>query len=177
MTASNEKSAPDDGRNDFDFLIGTWRTHNRRLRERLKGSTEWEEFPGRFVVRKLLGGLGNLDEVVLERPDGRTEAVTLRLFNPESRQWSIYWADSVTAVLQPPMIGEFKDGRGEFYDQEVFEGRAIYCRFIWSKITATSCRWEQAYSADGGVTWETNWIMEFTREGGERSIRPLGPDK
>ncbi|HET9493168.1 MAG TPA: hypothetical protein VFR15_02955 [Chloroflexia bacterium] len=165
MTASNEKSAPDDGRNDFDFLIGTWRTHNRRLRERLKGSTEWEEFPGRFVVRKLLGGLGNLDEVVLERPEGRTEAVTLRLFNPESRQWSIYWADSVTAVLQPPMIGEFKDGRGRFYDQEMFEGRAIYCRFIWSEITATSCRWEQAYSADGGKTWETNWVMEFTREG------------
>jgi hypothetical protein len=177
MTASNEKSAPDDGRNDFDFLIGTWRTHNRRLRERLKGSTSWEEFPGRFVVRKLLAGLGNLDEVVLERPSGRTEAVTLRLFNPESRQWSIYWADSVTAVLQPPMIGEFKDGRGEFYDQEMFEGRAIYCRFFWSEITATSCRWEQAYSADGGVTWETNWVMEFTREGGEKSIRPLGPDK
>jgi hypothetical protein len=168
MSISTGNSEQQDGRNDFDFLIGTWKTRNRRLKERLKGSDDWEEFEGRFVVRKLLGGLGNLDEVVLERPSGRTEAVTLRLYNPQSRQWSIHWADSLSADLQPPMVGEFKDGRGEFYDQEMFEGRAIFCRFIWSEITPTSCRWEQAYSADGGVNWETNWIMEFTRQAGEQ---------
>lgn len=166
MSVPTENSAQHDGRNDFDFLIGTWKTHNRRLKARLKGSDDWEEFEGKFIVRKLLGGLGNLDEVVLNRAAGRTEAVTLRLFNPQSRQWSIYWADSVTALLQPPLIGAFKNGRGEFYDQEMFEGRAIFCRFIWSAITPTSCRWEQAYSADGGVTWETNWVMEFTRQTG-----------
>jgi hypothetical protein len=153
-----------DGRADFDFLIGRWNVHHRRLRERLKGSTAWEEFVGTSIARPLLGGLGNIDENIMERASGRLEGVSMRLYNPLSRQWSIYWADNVSLVLQPPMIGGFVQGRGEFYDQELFEGRAIFCRFIWSDITETACRWEQAFSADGGISWETNWIMEFTRQ-------------
>jgi len=153
-----------DGHADFDFLMGRWTVHHRRLRERLKGSTSWEEFEGTSIARPLLGGLGNIDENIMERASGRLEGMTVRLYDPLSQQWSIYWADSVNVVLQPAMIGGFVQGRGEFYDQEIFEGRAIFCRFIWSDISATACRWEQAFSADGGTSWEINWIMEFTRQ-------------
>jgi hypothetical protein len=152
-----------DGRNDFDFLIGTWKVHHRSLKARLKGSTEWSEFEGEMICRKILNGLGNLDENLLHWNTGTVQAVTLRLFNPTSREWSIYWSTDRTGTLDAPMIGGFKDGIGEFYSQEVFEDRHIYNRFIWSKITATSCQWEQAFSVDGGKTWETNWIMEFGR--------------
>jgi len=152
-----------DGRNDFDFLIGTWKVHHRRLVERLKGSTDWEEFDGDTVDRKILDGLSNLDENVLHRRTGSIYAISLRLFNPQSKEWSIYWSTNLTGTLDVPMIGGFKDGRGEFYSQEVFEDRHLYNRFIWSKITANSCQWEQAFSIDGGKTWETNWIMEFER--------------
>jgi hypothetical protein len=157
------QSTEQDGRADFDFWMGDWKAHHRRLRARLKGSTAWEEFEGTSVARKLLGGIGNIDENVMQRASGPLEGVTLRLFDPTTRQWSIYWADSVSGILQPPMIGRFENGRGEFYAQETFEGRSIFSRFIWSQITPTSCRWEQAFSADGGKTWETNWEMEFTR--------------
>ena len=152
-----------DGRNDFDFLIGSWKVHHRRLMERLNGSTEWEEFDGDTVDRKILNGLGNMDENLIHSKKGQVHAITLRLFNPESKEWSIYWSTDATGTLDVPMVGGFKDGRGEFYSQEVFEGRHIYNRFIWSKITANSCQWEQALSADGGRNWETNWIMEFNR--------------
>lgn len=153
-----------DGRADFNFLMGQWDVHHRRLRERLKGSTAWETFKGTSVTRKMLGGLGNLDDVILYHAAGPVEAIALRFFDPKAEQWSIYWADSVNGFQPPPVIGSFKEGRGEFYSQEAFEGKHILCRFIWSDITPTSCRWEQAFSADGGKTWETNWIMEFTRQ-------------
>jgi hypothetical protein len=152
-----------DGRADFDFFIGTWKVHHRRLKERLTESQDWEEFEGKSIARKILGGLGNIDEMTLDRPTGQVQGMTLRLFNPQTQQWSLYWAESVHGTLQIPMVGEFKDGRGEFYDQEPFAGKAIFSRFIWSEITPTSCRWAQAFSADGGRTWETNWIMDFTR--------------
>jgi hypothetical protein len=153
-----------DGRADFDFFIGRWKAHNRRLRERLKGSNDWEEIHGVAVVRKVLGGLGNLDEITMNRETGRLEGMTLRLYNPESRQWSMHWSSSADGILQPPLIGSFVDGRGEFYSQELFEGRSIFCRMTCSNITETSCRWEQAFSTDGGKTWETNWIAELSRE-------------
>jgi hypothetical protein len=164
MSKPISQGAERDGRRDFDFFVGRWKIHNRRLRERLKGSTEWEEFEGTTVARTVLGGLGNLDECIMERASGRLEGMTVRLYDPASRQWSLYWADNVNSgILQTPMIGGFENGRGEFYAQEPFEGQHIFSRFIWSEITATSCRWEQAFSPDGGKTWETNWIMEFVR--------------
>ena len=153
-----------DGRNDFDFFIGRWTAHSRRLRERLKGSNDWEEIEGVAVVRKVLDGLGNIDEITLEREPGRLQGLTLRLYNPESRQWSMYWSSGTDGILQPPLVGSFIDGYGEFYSQEVFEGRSIFCRMTCSNITETSCRWEQAFSTDGGKTWETNWIAEMTRQ-------------
>jgi hypothetical protein len=153
----------DDGRNDFDFLIGTWKVFHRRLVERLKGSTDWEEFEGNTVDRKILNGLGNMDENILHRKTGPVHAISLRLFNPQSKEWSIHWSTDLTGMLDVPMIGGFKDGHGEFYSQEVYEGQHIYNRFIWSKIMVNSCQWEQAFSIDGGKTWETNWIMGFER--------------
>ena len=152
-----------DGRDDFDFLIGTWQVHHRRLKERLKGSSEWEEFEGDTVDRKILNGLGNMDENIIHRETGTVHAVTLRLFDPQAQEWSLYWATGSSGILEVPMIGGFKHGLGEFYSQEVFEGRHIFSRFIWSEITTASCKWEQAFSADGGQTWETNWVMDFER--------------
>jgi hypothetical protein len=152
-----------DGRQDFDFFIGSWKGHQRRLRERLKGSQSWEEFESTSVAQKVLGGLGNIDEVTMERESGVFRGFTLRLFSPATRQWSIYWADSTSATLGAPMVGEFKNGRGEFYDCEPFEGKRIFSRFIWTHDSPDSCHWEQAFSADSGATWETNWTMDFTR--------------
>src|SRR5258706_1611779 len=152
-----------DGRNDFDFLFGTWKVHHRMLAQQLKRSTEWLEFEGDTVDQKILNGIGNMDDNTTHMEKGPVHAISLRLFNPESKEWSIYWSTDKTGILDVPMIGRFKNGVGEFYSQEVFEGRHIYNRFIWSKITAYSCQWEQAFSEDGCKTWETNWVMEFER--------------
>ncbi len=157
------KHTQHDGRSDFDFLIGEWKVNNRRLRERLKGSTSWEEFELVSVVRKVLGGLGNVDEFTMDRASGLLYGMTVRLYDPQSHQWRLHWADSVSGILQEPVVGKFENERGEFYDHELFEGKAIFCRYIWSEITETSCRWEQAFSEDGGRSWETNWIMDFVR--------------
>jgi hypothetical protein len=157
------KNGGPDGRTDFDFLIGSWIVRNRRLKERLKGCTDWEEFESTCRARAILGGLGNMDEFTMERASGRDLAITVRLYNAVTGEWSIYWA-ARNGTLDVPMVGRFEGPRGEFFSQEVFEGRHVFNRFIWTVMTPDSCRWEQAYSADGGKTWETNWIMEFTRE-------------
>lgn len=161
--ATNSIETASDGREDFDFLIGSWKSKQRRLRERLKGSQSWEEFEATLEVRKVLGGLGNFDELSMVRPSGVARGITLRLFNPETRQWSIYWADSSGNGLGAPMVGEFSNGRGLFYDAEPFEGKRIFSRFIWTHDSPDSCHWEQAFSTDGGATWETNWKADFTR--------------
>jgi len=111
-----------DGRNDFDFLVGSWKMHHRRLKERLKGCTEWEEFEGTAVGKKLLNGLGHCDEVIMNRATGPAHGYTLRLFDMNSKEWSIYWAAGTSCLLDVPMIGKFKDGIGEFYSHEVWEG-------------------------------------------------------
>ncbi len=152
-----------DGQQDFDFWIGSWKVHNRRLRERLKGSTTWDEFEGTVVARPIWGGRANTDEYEADGPAGHIQGMSLRLYDPQARQWSIYWANRANGTLDKPMIGGFQNGRGEFFDQEVFEGRSIFVRFLWSDITPTFCRWAQAFSTDGGQTWETNWTMDMTR--------------
>ena len=162
---SNEQQHEQDGRADFDFLIGRWKSHHWRLRERLQGLSTWEEFDGTLVDRAILGGLGNMDEGTLERESGLVLGMTVRLFDPKTQQWSLYWADNTNGWnWSLPQIGAFKDGRGEFYAHEPFEGKYIFTRYIWSSISTNVCRWEQAFSTDGGSTWETNWIMEHTRE-------------
>ncbi len=162
MTTSNGE--PHDGRTDFDFLIGRWNIHHRRLREWFKGSTDWDEFEGRAVDRYILGGAGSISEVTLQLASGHIEGMTIRLFDPKAQQWSVYWINGSNGILTSPMIGTFKDGIGKFYAQEVIEGRHIFSRFLWSDITTTSCHWEQAFSEDGGSTWETNWIMDLSRQ-------------
>ena len=152
-----------DGQHDFDFEIGVWKTHlSRRLRP-LTGSTTWVEYEGTTVVRKVWDGRANLVELQVDGPAGHIEALSLRLYNPESRQWSLNFSNSAGGVLSPPTIGEFKNGRGEFFSQETLNGRAIYVRFVISDITPNSCRFEQAFSDDGGKTWEVNWIAIDTR--------------
>jgi hypothetical protein len=152
-----------DGQHDFDFEIGTWKTHLRRLVHPLTGSTTWTEYEGTTVVRKVWNGRANLVELVAEGAAGHFEGLSLRLYNPESRQWSLNFANSNSGTLSQPTIGEFKNGRGEFFDQETLNGRAILVRFVISDITPDSCRFEQAFSEDGGKTWEVNWIATDTR--------------
>jgi hypothetical protein len=151
---------------DFDFLIGRWSIRHRRLREILRGSTSWDAFDGYAVDRKILGGLGSISEVTLQLASGPLQGMTARLFDPQAKQWRIYWTAGPDGAFTTPMIGGFAHGRGAFYAHEPFEGRAILSRFLWTDITATSCHWEQAFSADGGATWETNWIMDLTRQQG-----------
>src|SRR4030095_1746616 len=127
-----------DGRNDFDFLMGTWKVHHRMLKDRLKGSEEWIEFEGETVARKILNGIGNLDDNISQMKTGPVHAMTLRLFNTAFKEWSIYWSTDRTGILDVPVIGGFKDGIGQFYSQGVFDGRPIYTRFLWATITATA---------------------------------------
>ena len=149
---------PRDGQHDFDFEIGTWKTHLRRLKAPLSGDTTWLTYEGISVVRTIWNGKANIVELIADGPAGHLEALSLRLYNPESRQWSIHSASSRTGTISVPTIGEFRNGRGEFYDQELFNGRAILVRNVWSDITSTSCRFEQAFSDDGGKTWGVNWV-------------------
>jgi hypothetical protein len=129
----------------------------------LTGSTTWVEYMGTTVVRKVWNGRANLVELEVDGPAGHIEGLNLRLYNPESRQWSLNFSNSKGGTLSPPMIGEFKNGRGEFFGQETLNGRAIFVRFVISDITPDSCRFEQSFSDDGGKTWEVNWIATDTR--------------
>ena len=164
MDETSIQEQPYDGRGDFDFIVGRWNVHHRRLRERLKGSTEWDEFDGTTEDRPIVGGLGNIGEASLTLNAAPLVATSIRLYDPQTQQWSVYFTNSMQGILSPPMTGGFAQGRGEFYAQEPFEGKQVFTRLIWSDITPTSCQWEQAFSADGGKTWETNWIMELTRQ-------------
>ena len=152
-----------DGQHDFDFEIGTWKTHLRRRLHPLTGSTTWIEMDGTTVVRKVWDGRGVLLELEADGPGGHFEGLSLRLYNPQTHQWSLNFANSNDGTMSPPTIGQFKDGRGEFYSQETLNGRAIFVRFVISEITPNSCRFEQAFSDDGGKTWEVNWIATDTR--------------
>ena len=153
---------------DFDFWMGRWKVHNRRLRRRLAGSDEWEEFEATSVARPLLDGLGNEDEFRTDHRGGFV-GMSFRFFDPRKKRWAIYWADSRrSGELDPPVFGSFSGDTGVFEGEDTFEGRPILVRFIWSGVTTPTPRWEQAFSDNGGETWETNWVMEFTRAEGDR---------
>ena len=152
-----------DGQHDFDFAIGSWKTHLKRLVHPLTGSTSWAEYEGTTVCRKVLNSRANLVELSVDGPAGRIEGLSLRLYNPESHQWSLNFSNITSGTLSQPAIGEFKNGRGEFFNQETFNGRAILVRFVISDITEKTVHYEQAFSADGGKTWEVNWIATDTR--------------
>src|ERR1700733_9459436 len=152
-----------DGQHDFDFEFGTWKTHLSRLLHPLTGSATWVQYDGTTVVRKVWKGRSNLVELDADGPQGRFEGVNLRLYNPQSHQWSLNFANSRDGTFGPPSIGEFKNGRGEFYDQETFNGRAIFVRFVFTADSAYSTRDDQSFSEDGGKTGEVNWINTATR--------------
>lgn len=156
-----------DGQHDFDFLFGDWKFHLRRLLRPLTGSTTWVEMDGRATCRPIWGGKANMDEVLVENAEQHTriEGLTVRMYNPASHQWSLYWSSSTSGTIGlPPTVGHFTNGVGEFYDREEYNGKMILVRYQWSRITPTSAHFEQAFSTDEGKTWETNWITDQTRE-------------
>ena len=152
------------GVHDFDFLVGRWRGAHSRLKVRLAGNNDWESFGGTCAMRQILSGQGNIDENVLDLPSGRYEGVGLRLFDPKARTWSIWWIDSRDPAIVSPVTGRFQSGVGEFFSDDVLRGMPVRVRYRWSDISAASCHWEQALSVDGEKTWETNWLMRFSRE-------------
>jgi hypothetical protein len=153
-----------DGQHDFDFEIGTWKIHLKRLMHPLTGSTTWVELDGTSVTRSVWNGHSNLEEFEVDGSTGHIEGLTLRLYDPKAHQWSLYWANSRTGTMGgPPTVGEFKDGRGEFYSQDTINDRTILVRYVWSAMTPTSAHFEQSFSDDGGKTWEVNWITDQSR--------------
>lgn len=149
---------------DWDWFMGRWRVHHRRLKTRLAGSSEWQEFEGSCECWSTLGGLGNVDDNLVELPGAPYRAMTLRAFDAKSGRWGIWWLDGRSAhAIEPPVHGVFENGIGRFFGDDVLNGRPIRVRFTWSHIDTTSPVWEQAFSADGGEAWETNWVMTFRR--------------
>jgi len=146
---------------DFDFFHGDWQVLNRRRTDFLDPDSDWEEFPATNRCWPLFGGAANVDEI--DMPHLAAQGATLRLFDRESRQWSLNWASSRTGTLFPPVVGQFTEGRGEFYGDDSHAGKDVRVRFVWSDVSDAGARWEQAFSLDGGDTWLTNWVMEFTR--------------
>jgi hypothetical protein len=168
VETSLPRRAPErDGQHDFEFSLGSWKNHIKRLQHPLSGSTTWMEYDGTSVVRNLWNSRASLGETKADGPAGHIEALSLRLYNPEARQWNLTYANSKRGTLSVPSSGEFKDGRGEFYDTETINGRNILVRQVWSEITPSSCHFEQAFSEDGGKTWEVNWIATDKRTSDE----------
>ena len=167
QTASNPVNLPQrDGSHYFDFLIGNWKAHVRRLPDRLNNSDTWVEYDGISNHKKILDSNANFEEFDVTSTDKKLhiKAQTLRLYNPASRQWSIYLVDVDNGTLGlPPVVGSFTGNRGEFFDEEDFKGRAILVRYMWLNISPQAARMEQSFSPDGGKTWEVNWICELSR--------------
>jgi hypothetical protein len=152
-----------DGSHDFDFWFGKWTLANHRLKHRLANSNEWEDCGGSSLARPLLGGRSNMDETIYLCGKEGIAGAAFRLYDPKKDLWSIFWIGTGSMTLDPPVIGRFVDGIGTFYGDDTFEGKPVRVRFIWSKIDLTHAHWEQAFSVDGGKTWETNWTQELTR--------------
>ena len=160
-------AAPRDGQHDFDFIIGSWKVYLKRLQQPLTGATEWVEYEGTSTSRPIWDGRADVDEfrVHSAATGARIDGLTVRLYNRDTGEWSLYWANANNGSMSlPPTVGRFTDdGRGEFYDDEELDGRAIKVRYEWSEITPTSAKFVQSFSADSGETWEPNWISIMTR--------------
>lgn len=153
-----------EGLHDFDFLMGEWTVHHHRLKHRLVGCTEWEDFSGESSFRKLLGGYGNIDDNAIDLPDGPYRAASLRSFDPATREWRIWWLDGRHPTsIDIPVVGRFEHGIGTFLAKEVIDGKPVVVRFMWTRTDTATPHWEQAFSEDDGRSWETNWTMAFER--------------
>jgi hypothetical protein len=149
---------------DFDFLHGRWNVSHRRLTQRLANADEWETFSGTCETVPTMGGLGNVDDNVLHLPGGTYRAVGIRSFDPVSSTWAIWWLDGRNPhTIDVPVVGRFAYGEGVFLADDIFNDQPIVVRFRWSEIASGTPRWEQAFSTDGGLTWEVNWTMRFER--------------
>jgi hypothetical protein len=155
---------PHDGAHDFDWEFGSWDTHLKVLRHKDNGDEEWADYQGISVVSPIWNGRGNIVQLEADGPGGHVEALNLRLYNPQSHQWSLNFANAKAGVIGVPTVGEFKDGVGRFYDQEVLDGRTVLVRNLWSRVSHEHAHLEQAISQDGGTTWDTNWIADLRRQ-------------
>ena len=173
---AQSRAQPHDGQHDFDFEAGSWKIHLKKLLHPLSGSQEWVEFDGTTFTQPVWDGRAWIEQFETNGAIGHIEGLTLRLYNPQSHQWRLYWATSKSGILEQPAIGGFKDGRGEFIDQEPFNGRAILVRMVWSQITPNSAHSEQSFSDDGGKTWEVNWITDQTRVSDQAEKLPTASD-
>ena len=162
-TVASVPATSSNGQHDFDFEEGRWSIHLKRLLHPLSGSGSWVEFEGTSVTRRVWDGKAWLEEFETSGATGKVQGLTLRLYHPDSRQWYLYWSNAKDGVMGAPTIGQFRNGIGEFYDQEPFNGRAILVRYVWSRITPSSAHFEQSFSDDGGKTWEVNWITDQTK--------------
>jgi hypothetical protein len=150
---------------DFDFVIGNWFVKHRRLKERLANCTEWVEFDGEMSTQKILGGFGNIEDNILRLPEQDVRAIALRSYDRNTKNWSIWWLDGrFPGQIDVPVVGKFIDGIGTFFANDTFQEIPIIVRFIWRQIGVDLLRWEQAFSADEGESWETNWTMDFRRQ-------------
>ena len=173
----NAANTAHDGQHDFDFLFGNWTVHSRRLLHPLSGSEEWVEVDGTAVDKRIWGGRAQLEEFEAEGPSGHVEGMTVRIYNPNSHQWSLYWASQSDGKFSiPATVGQFTNGRGEFLDSEDYKGRNILVRYTWIS-SADSPQWEQAFSVNGGKTWETNWVWKLSRNGDAQATKLNGGKK
>ena len=158
-------TSPRDGSHDFDFLIGDWKAHVRRLPDRLNNSKAWDVYDGISNHHKLLDTNANFEQFDVTSPDRKLhiKAQTLRMYNPETHQWSIYGLDLDKGELDAPVVGEFHGNTGEFYNHQTWKGRVVLVRWMWLNISPKSARMEQSFSPDGGKHWEVNWICELSR--------------
>ena len=161
-----------DGQHDFDFELGNWKIHLKRRLHPLTGSNTWVDFDGTSVTRKVWDGRSQIEEFETDGAGGHIEGLTVRLYNPKTHQWSLYWANSKNGTMEPPQVGEFKDGVGEFDAMDTLDGKAILVRFLWSKTDSSMPHFEQSFSGDGGKTWEVNWITDQTRTGAVVNTSP-----
>ena len=162
-----QEAAQHDGQRDFDFLVGSWKIHLKRLVQPEHGPKEWVDLDGTVVCRQVFGGRAEVEEFNVQSSDKKMhiEGLATRLYNPNSHQWSIWWANAKDgAMYPPPVVGEFKNGRGEFYDQEVVDGRVVFTRYVWTATTTKSPHFEQSISADGGKSWELNWVTDQIKD-------------
>jgi hypothetical protein len=162
-----QQAARRDGQRDFDFLVGSWKIHLKRLVQPEHGAKQWVDLEGTVVCRQVFDGRAEVEEFNVESRDKkmRIQGLATRFYNPASHQWSIWWANAKDgAMFPPPVVGEFKNGRGEFYDQEIVDGRFVFTRFVWTATTTNSPHFEQSISADGGKSWELNWVTDQTKD-------------
>jgi len=155
--------SPTSSKHDFDFFEGKWQLHNKKLKSRLSNCTEWTEFESTQEMYRILNGIGNIDNFLASFDGVAFEGMTVRLFNPATKLWSIYWADSNKGILDPPVLGSFENNIGHFFTKDIYEGKNVITVFRWDATDKNNPVWSQAMSEDNGTAWEWNWYMYMSK--------------